>query len=119
LTSLIYFLAFGFLFYWMMRQGGCGMHGYNDHADQAASDRCAGRAPRTVRDPVCGMDVDVTRAAGTRCVARGTFHLCSTACLAKFDRDPQEYAGRVLPAASLPGRDTGSTTATEGGINAT
>jgi len=27
-TSLIYFLAFGFLFYWMMKKGGCGVHAH-------------------------------------------------------------------------------------------
>ncbi len=99
MTSLICFLALGFLFCWMMEQGGCGRHGHKEPADRAAGDRRAGRALRSARDPVCGMDVDVTRAAGTRSVVRGTVYLCSAACLAKFDSYPQEYAERVLPAA--------------------
>lgn len=31
LTSLLYFLAFGLFFYWMMKKGGCGMHGHGGH----------------------------------------------------------------------------------------
>jgi len=104
MTSLIYFLTFGFLFYWMMKRGGGGKHarGHEEHTVQAVSDRRADQSSCTAQDPVCGMDVDVTRAVGIRSVARGTFYLCSAACLATFDRDPQAYAQRILPAAPLP-----------------
>lgn len=60
---------------------------------------------RTAQDPVCGMDVDMTRAAYTRSMVRGTFYFCSAVCLAKFDSDPRAYAQRVLSAAELPGRE--------------
>ena len=91
----------------MMKNGFFGMHarGHEGHTDQAASDRRLDRSSRTARDPVCGMDMDVTRAAGTRSAVGGTFYLCSEACLAKFDRDPEGYAQRILPTASLPGQE--------------
>jgi P-type Cu+ transporter len=105
LTSLLYFLAFGFLFYWMMKKGGCGMHshGHGGHAGHADSEEGGGGAARTARDPVCGMNVDPARAAGVRSVMGRTFYLCSAVCLTKFDRDPEGYARRAAPAAVAPG----------------
>jgi hypothetical protein len=38
LTSVLYFLAFGFFFYWMMKKGGCGMHSHGSHADHGRSE---------------------------------------------------------------------------------
>lgn len=31
LMSLLWWLAIGFLFYWMMKKGGCGAHGHTGH----------------------------------------------------------------------------------------
>ncbi len=111
LTSLLYFLAFGFLFYWMMKKGGCGMHGHGHdhtgHADHAGGDgkEAAGDgSSRAARDPVCGMQVDPARAVGTRSVTGRSFYLCSAACLEKFDRDPEGYAERAYVAAAAPGQ---------------
>lgn len=38
LTSLLYFLGFGLFFYWIMRNGGCGMHAHGRHADHRGHD---------------------------------------------------------------------------------
>jgi YHS domain-containing protein len=108
LTSLLYFLAFGFLFYWMMRKGGCGMHGHRHggHAADHAGDLGPGDQPsRSARDAVCGMDVDPAQAAGTRSVMGRTFYLCSAACLTKFDRDPEGYAQRASTGGTPPGQE--------------
>jgi hypothetical protein len=43
LTSLLYFLAFGALFYWMMKRGGCGMSSHGGHGGH-------GRPPGGGRD---------------------------------------------------------------------
>lgn len=42
-------------------------------------------------DPVCGMEVDVKRAAGTRTHNSTKFYFCSPECVAKFDKDPHRY----------------------------
>lgn len=51
----------------------------------------AGEAQPTV-DPVCGMKVQPGSAAASRTVGGQTFQLCSAACAAKFDGDPNRYA---------------------------
>jgi YHS domain-containing protein len=50
-----------------------------------------------VADPVCGMLILPTRAAGTRLHRDVTYHLCSVGCLRKFDADADAYvaASRV------------------------
>lgn len=44
------------------------------------------------KDPVCGMLVDPTQAAGQRTYQGKVYYFCSAACLAKFDQAPQRYA---------------------------
>lgn len=48
----------------------------------------------TVRDPVCGMDVDPARAAGRERCGDETYPFCSTPCRGRFREDPARYAGR-------------------------
>ena len=43
------------------------------------------------KDPVCGMDVEPAKAAGTATHDGRTFHFCSKGCLAKFEQDPHLY----------------------------
>ncbi|MBN2206897.1 MAG: heavy metal translocating P-type ATPase [Candidatus Aminicenantes bacterium] len=43
------------------------------------------------RDPVCGMEVDETRAAGTSVYKGRTYYFCSLGCKAAFDKDPKKY----------------------------
>ncbi len=45
------------------------------------------------KDPVCGMDVDERKAAGTSLYQGKIHYFCSTGCKAAFDREPQKYAG--------------------------
>ena len=47
LTSLLYFLAFGLFFYWMMKRGGCGMHAHGGHGghDHGGHERDAAAGP--------------------------------------------------------------------------
>ncbi len=53
----------------------------------------ASPAPATALDPVCGMTVDPTRAAGSFAYAGQTFYFCSKGCLTKFSADPQKFLG--------------------------
>ena len=45
----------------------------------------------TVRDPVCGMDVDPATAAGSEEFEGKTYYFCSTGCLERFRERPQEF----------------------------
>ncbi len=46
---------------------------------------------KTVKDPVCGMDVDPETAAGRSDHAGKTYFFCSASCKRKFDDDPGKY----------------------------
>ena len=48
-------------------------------------------AEATVIDPVCGMRVVPSRAAGSHEYAGTTYYFCSTGCLAKFAGDPERW----------------------------
>ncbi|MCZ7618939.1 MAG: YHS domain-containing protein [Myxococcota bacterium] len=105
LTSLLYFLAFGLFFYWIMKKGGCGLHahgshGRHDHAGQGYDPSVGPNAQHadvsgSTKDPICGMPIDPKRAVGMRTVRDRTFYFCSADCLAKFDADPEGMASRA------------------------
>ncbi|MFO1532461.1 MAG: YHS domain-containing protein [Thermoplasmatota archaeon] len=46
----------------------------------------------TAKDPVCGMDVEPMKAAGTYNHDGKPYWFCSKSCLAKFTADPARYA---------------------------
>ena len=48
----------------------------------------------TVRDPVCGMDIDPATAAGKSEYNGQTYYFCSPGCKKDFDKDPQKYVGQ-------------------------
>jgi P-type Cu+ transporter len=54
----------------------------------------------TVRDPVCGMDIDPATAAGSTEYQGKSYHFCSTVCLQRFLDEPERYAGRVQSGSS-------------------
>ncbi len=45
----------------------------------------------TVRDPICGMEIDPQTAFATREVAERTFYFCSKGCVEQFDHSPHTY----------------------------
>ena len=45
----------------------------------------------TVVDPVCHMNVDPQRAAGSTTYRGQTYYFCGKGCLAKFEADPERY----------------------------
>ena len=51
-----------------------------------------GKKATAAKDPVCGMDVDPAKAAGTATRGGRTFHFCSDSCRRKFEADPARYA---------------------------
>ncbi len=48
----------------------------------------------TVKDPVCGMDVDPATAAGKSEYKDRTYYFCSLGCKKDFDKDPEKYLGK-------------------------
>jgi YHS domain-containing protein len=51
-------------------------------------------AEAMAKDPVCKMEVDPTKAAGTSEYQGKTYVFCSAGCKRKFDSNPQQYAGK-------------------------
>ncbi len=47
---------------------------------------------KMVKDPVCGMQIDPAKAAGTSTYQKETFYFCSPGCKTSFDTDPAKYA---------------------------
>lgn len=45
-------------------------------------------------DPVCGMQIEETEAAGQADHEGTTYYFCSNACLNKFEENPEEYTNR-------------------------
>lgn len=48
----------------------------------------------TVKDPVCGMDIDPATAAG-KCEYKGqTYYFCSLGRKKSFNQEPEKYLGK-------------------------
>ena len=45
----------------------------------------------TVKDPVCGMEIDPMTAAGTSEYDGQTYYFCSIGCKKSFDKEPEKY----------------------------
>ena len=49
----------------------------------------------TVKDPVCGMDVDPANDAGHAEYKGRTYHFCGVKCKEKFDHSPEQSLGKT------------------------
>jgi len=54
----------------------------------------------TVRDPVCGMDIDPASDAGHTDHKGQTYHFCGSTCKEKFDHNPEQYLDKAAAAAA-------------------
>ena len=54
------------------------------------------------RDPVCGMAVDESKAAGSSEYQGEKYYFCGPSCLAKFKTDPARYLQRSESATPKP-----------------
>jgi YHS domain-containing protein len=43
------------------------------------------------KDPVCGMNVEETKAAATSSYKGQTYYFCAKVCKESFDKDPEKY----------------------------
>jgi Cu2+-exporting ATPase len=48
----------------------------------------------TVKDPVCGMEIEPATAYGKTEYAGRTFYFCSKHCLEEFEKNPEKYASK-------------------------
>ena len=48
----------------------------------------------TVKDPVCGMEIEAATAAGHTEFKGQTYHFCGSKCKEKFDLNPAQYLGQ-------------------------
>ena len=44
------------------------------------------------KDPVCGMQIDEKKAAGSATHGDRTYYFCSAGCKATFEKAPDKYA---------------------------
>ena len=49
----------------------------------------------TVKDPVCGMNIELATAAGRSEHNGETYYFCGSMCKKKFDLDPVQYMGKA------------------------
>lgn len=47
---------------------------------------------KMAKDPICGMNVDENKAAGTAVYKGKTYYFCSAHCKAQFENAPEKYA---------------------------
>ena len=43
------------------------------------------------KDPVCGMEIDEKKAAGTVVHKGKTYYFCAVGCKARFEQEPEKY----------------------------
>ena len=48
----------------------------------------------SVKDPVCGMDVEAATADGRTEHKGQTYYFCGSKCKERFDLDPEQYLGK-------------------------
>src|SRR5665213_2030038 len=53
--------------------------------------------PTIVRDPVCGMKVDLAKSPHHAAYGGRAYHFCSAGCLTKFQADPDRYLAPKPP----------------------
>ncbi len=54
-------------------------------------------SPKTIKDIVCGMDVDPAEAAGKSIFRGATYYFCSNYCKKEFDAHPGKYIAGTAP----------------------
>jgi len=54
----------------------------------------------TVKDPVCGMEIDAMDAAATSDYEGTTYYFCAIACKERFDAEPAKFLGAAEEAAA-------------------
>ena len=59
------------------------------------------------RDPVCGMEVDPSKAAASSTYGGTDYYFCSVPCKKSFDKDPDRFVAAGKPASAHKGHGHG------------
>jgi P-type Cu+ transporter len=59
-------------------------------------------ATQLAKDPVCGMMIDPTSAAGKSEYKGGAYYFCAAGCQQEFDADPEKFLSSSSQPAGLP-----------------
>ncbi|MBU6483936.1 MAG: YHS domain-containing protein [Betaproteobacteria bacterium] len=103
IKSVVSILVWGAFFLLMMRFG-CGAHimgGHRHHGSHGGDEGAGTGGP--IKDPVCGMDVDPSKAAAASVYAGRTHYFCSASCRDKFEKEPHRYAAATAAGQPPPG----------------
>ena len=60
-------------------------------SQQSPTRKGSNHEPQTVKDPVCGMNVDPAKSPDRANYEGHDYHFCGTKCLTKFVADPAKY----------------------------
>ncbi|MBI3677010.1 MAG: heavy metal translocating P-type ATPase [Proteobacteria bacterium] len=82
-------------------------HDHSHHESRSTSPPTARTDGTSVRDPVCGMNVDPKKTSHRASQDGHDYYFCSAGCRAKFVADPAKY---LTPAAPAPAEETPSGT---------
>jgi Cu+-exporting ATPase len=82
-------------------KGGC-CGGHRDHAGHAHHHHDGAVVAATVKDPVCGMNVDPATSKHRFAHRGAIFHFCSARCREKFAADPAKYLEKNAPPQDAP-----------------
>jgi YHS domain-containing protein len=88
-------LIWGGLFFVMMRFG-CGAHMMGGHGHHGGDGNSGDAAGTKIKDPVCGMAVDLQKSTAASRYRGKTYHFCSFTCRDKFEHEPEKYATAAI-----------------------
>ena len=96
--SILWFLVFGFGFFYLMRMGGCGMHAHGNSDDHASHSLTEETAPHEmdVKDPVCGRVLGTESAPSATRYEGKMYYFHSKECHDAFWKDPTRYAKQLV-----------------------
>ncbi|MFQ5868136.1 MAG: YHS domain-containing protein [bacterium] len=99
-STILWIIIIGGLFFWMMRRGGCGMMGHGGHGGHGSGGGQKGHSGHgegsgrgsslMIKDPVCGMFVDPQTSTSSQHMGK-TFYFCDEVCKKEFDKEPMKY----------------------------
>ncbi len=61
--------------------------------EQATEHHSAASTSTMAKDPICGMDVDINKAAAKSEYEGKTYYFCAPGCKTEFDKNPARYLG--------------------------